>query len=279
VIALIPFECPQCERGYRVELDFIKMRRLTRVAVCRGCEGRYTLSVRLEKSTGPIEPDPYANERPEEGGPVVHPHSRKKRGRDRRHQATQPDLAPPSQPRGVGSSWPPILSAPPPVTEPPLEDVVDPLLAEDSDPPMHSDPGEVGSDPPPLASLDSDPGPLDPGKSGSALPELELERDPKRHDTEPELPAERDTDPPTSSPALAERRPQRSQSGAVRRTLGGGVRRKGYPGDKAPGVSTHVIVEVGVVGQPTGRRTTKSYRPEHLVTLPGMPSLTPGPKR
>ena len=63
MIALVPFECPQCERHYRVELDFVKMRRLNRVAVCRGCEGRYTLNIRLEKSSGPTEPDPYASER------------------------------------------------------------------------------------------------------------------------------------------------------------------------------------------------------------------------
>ncbi len=110
-----------------------------------------------------------------------------------------------------------------------------------------------------------------------------MERAPEeaqRHDTEPDMPAFDPADEPLSSeeppssgespsaPPLRGRRPQ-ARGARHQRTLG----RSSPPQPKdatAQPMSVHLIVEVGTPGAPNGRKTTKSYRPEHLVTKPGL---------
>jgi hypothetical protein len=78
-------------------------------------------------------------------------------------------------------------------------------------------------------------------------------------------------DAPDSDPApLSDKKPRRGGSGArYERTLGGVKRPKSEPPPNEP-VGVHVIVEVGLVGDKSKRKRTKNYRPEHLITLPGL---------
>lgn len=292
--ALIPFECPQCDRHYRVELDFVKMRRLNRVAVCRGCDGRYTLSIRLERSAEPFDPDPYAAER------LLADDDRRRSANVRRLRDERPDRS--SEPvlgeTKVGNVY--IMN-----TDPPEDSVV----PSPSDPPSPStrpkDSAAPGASPPPT---DSEPAAdSDPPKAREELPAREpdwppgleptrarrererrsrAETEPSRRspvarqDSEPRKPpfAADDSDPPPDSDPgtedepeespLSDRRPRRTSS-RYERTLDG-VKRPDSSPPSSGGVDVRVIVEVGLVGDKTKRKTTKNYRPEHLITLPGL---------
>jgi len=284
--ALVPFECPQCDRHYRVELDFVKMRRLNRVAVCRGCNGHYSLSVRLERSTEPFDPDPYAAER------LLAQDERRRSANIRRLRDERPDRS--SEPvlgeTKVGNVYimntdAPDDSVPPEPSEPP----VDSTRPEDSEPPEQSDLPPEPSVPEETAPPESDDWPpgLEPAthhrdrERRSRLATAPSRRSPlARQDTEPDKPPfvvddgvpTPDSDPGSDADGapLSDRRPRRGSGSRYERTLGGVKRPNSSPPPSGDAVGVHVIVEVGLVGKPNGRKTTKAYRPEHLVTLPGL---------
>jgi len=52
----VPFECPECDRAYRVDLDLLKMTRLKRVAICGRCKNPFSLLVRLTDGRHTIPP-------------------------------------------------------------------------------------------------------------------------------------------------------------------------------------------------------------------------------
>ena len=102
-----------------MELDFDKLRRLNRVAICGKCRGRYSIKVRMGRASQPFEPDPFAAERLLRSN-----RAKKPRGiRDERHK-TWPDAhvflgdsVPPSDDPSVppvGDPAPPSSDAKPP---------------------------------------------------------------------------------------------------------------------------------------------------------------------
>lgn len=292
--ALIPFECPQCDRHYRVELDFVKMRRLNRVAVCRGCDGRYTLSIRLERSAAPFDPDPYAAER------LLADDERRRSANIRRLRDERPDRS--SDPvlgeTKVGNVY--IMNTDPPgdsVVPSPSESPAPSAPPVASSRPADSEPA-TDSDPPGADAADREPDwppGLEPAsirrerERRSRLDTAPSRRSPvRRQATTPDVPpfVVDDSPPPTESdpgPAsdpgdayltddapLSDRRPRRSSS-RYERTLDG-VKRpdSSPPPSDNDAVDVRVIVEVGLVGDASKRKTTKNYRPEHLITLPGL---------
>jgi hypothetical protein len=136
--ALVPFECPKCHRQYRMELDFDKLRRLNRVAICGKCRGRYSISVRMGRASQPFEPDPFAAERL-----LRSSRAQKPRGiRDERHK-TWPDT--PAHVL-VGESVPPSDDPSVPPAERPLRPS-DPAMRNrtlDGQGPDSAPPGDEG---------------------------------------------------------------------------------------------------------------------------------------
>lgn len=272
------------------------MRRLNRIAVCRGCDGHYTLSIRLERSAAPFDPDPYAAER------LLADDERRRSANIRRLRDERPDRSSepvlgetkvgnvyimntdppedsvvPSPSDAPSPSSKPLDSAPPGASAPPTdsEPAADSERAEDSEPPeatAHDPDWPPGLEPAHerrarerRSRLETAPS----RRSPAARDDTKAEKSPFAiEDSSPSPDGDPGPDSDPEASPLSDRRPRRTSS-RYERTLDG-VKAPASSPPASDGVDVRVIVEVGLVGDKTKRKTTKNYRPEHLITLPGL---------
>jgi hypothetical protein len=251
IIAHIPFECPQCGRGYHMELDLLKLTRLNRVAVCGRCRNEFSVQVHFDDAPDDAKrgPRPRLESQPrlpaQSGAQSPRPRSSSPaRGwsPDRRVTPASGSAPPPGKSSEPGTSGPPIDSEPPPSSRPGL------FRSPPSDapitPPPGSQPGTPAPISPPIAPRSQPPYPRWPSSGKASSP----------------------------SPFAARRGSNPFQRAA---TLPGGVGpTRNDDASETPrpiprSFERQIVVDVSNVGsQGPRRRQRKTFRPENLVTKP-----------
>jgi hypothetical protein len=166
VIAIVPFQCPQCARQYDLEVNILRLARLKRIALCE-CEGRFSVSIQIKGTVEPVydmpsdvdallaqaqqpsEPPRSEPPRSSEPPPSDRP-SRPRRGKRRSMSMmrTQPDGTPPElAPNAAPANPLPALRGPITIPDTPLEELIG-----DEAPAEAEDRSELDTEPPPSSA-------------------------------------------------------------------------------------------------------------------------------